>query len=107
MDEHWDGGGYPEGLKGERIPLAARIIGLAQVVEIFWGVAGPDRALEMAADRRGRWFDPELVDCLRSIASPALWASLESGDLNAAVAAAEPAERAIEATDARLDQIAV
>ena len=32
-----------------RIPIAARIIGLAQVVEIFWGVAGPERALEMAA----------------------------------------------------------
>jgi putative nucleotidyltransferase with HDIG domain len=106
MDEHWDGGGHPMGLRGEAIPLAARIIGLAQVVEIFWGVAGPDRALEMAAQRRGRWFDPELVDCLEAVATPALWASLESSDLNAAVAAAEPAERAIDATDERLDQIA-
>ena len=106
MDEHWDGGGHPAGLAGERIPIAARIIGLAQVVEIFWGVAGPERALEMAAERRGRWFDPELVDCLQSISSPALWTSLETADLNAAVAAAEPEERAIDATDERLDQIA-
>lgn len=106
MDEHWDGGGHPQGIGGEQIPIAARIIGLAQVVEIFWGVAGPDRALEMATQRRGRWFDPELVDCLQAISSPALWASLETSDLNAMVAAAEPAERAIEATDARLDQIA-
>jgi putative nucleotidyltransferase with HDIG domain len=106
MDEHWDGGGHPAGLRGDDIPLAARIIGLAQVVEIFWGVAGPDRALEMAAQRRGRWFDPELVDCLRAISSPALWSSLETADLNAAVAAAEPAELAIDATDDRLDQIA-
>ena len=106
MDEHWDGGGHPAGLKGDRIPIAARIIGLAQVVEIFWGIAGPERALEMAAERRGRWFDPELVDCLQMISSPALWSSLETGDLNATVAAAEPAERAIEATDDRLDQIA-
>jgi len=106
MDEHWDGGGHPQGIGGEQIPLAARIIGLAQVVEIFWGVAGPDRALEMASQRRGRWFDPELVDCLQSISSPALWSSLETADLNATVAAAEPAERAIDATDARLDQIA-
>jgi putative nucleotidyltransferase with HDIG domain len=106
MDEHWDGGGHPAGLRGERIPIAARIIGLAQVVEIFWGVAGPERALEMAADRRGRWFDPELVDCLNQISSPAMWASLETTDLNATVAAAEPAERAIDATDERLDQIA-
>jgi putative nucleotidyltransferase with HDIG domain len=106
MDEHWDGGGHPAGLRGERIPIAARIIGLAQVVEIFWGVAGPERALEMAVDRRGRWFDPELVDCLNQISSPALWASLEAADLNATVAAAEPEERAIEATEERLDQIA-
>jgi putative nucleotidyltransferase with HDIG domain len=106
MDEHWDGGGHPTGLAGERIPIAARIIGLAQVVEIFWGVAGPDRALEMAAERRGRWFDPELVDCLQTISAPAFWASLETGDLNGTVAAAEPEERAIEATDERLDQIA-
>ena len=106
MDEHWDGGGHPAGLKGEAIPIAARLIGLAQVVEIFWGVAGPERALEMAEQRRGRWFDPELVDCLRAISSPSLWSSLETTDLNAAVAAAEPAERAVDATDDRLDQIA-
>jgi putative nucleotidyltransferase with HDIG domain len=106
MDEHWDGGGHPAGLRGDGIPIAARIIGLAQVVEIFWGVAGPDRALEMAADRRGRWFDPELVDCLQAISSPAMWASLETADLNQTVAAAEPEERVIEATSERLDQIA-
>lgn len=106
MDEHWDGGGHPRGVSGEQIPLAARIIGLSQVVEIFWGVAGPARALEMAAQRRGRWFDPELVDCLQAISSPALWTALESPNLNAMVAAAEPAERAIDATGERLDQIA-
>ena len=106
MDEHWDGGGHPQGKRGEQIPIAARIIGMAQVVEIFWGVAGPERALEMTTQRRGRWFDPELVDCLQAISSPALWASLESADLNATVAAAEPAERAIDATAERLDQIA-
>ena len=106
MDEHWDGGGHPKGLEGDRIPIAARIIGLAQVVEIFWGIAGPERALEMAAERRGRWFDPALVDCLQGVASPAFWASLETPDLIATVAAAEPAERAIDATDDRLDQIA-
>jgi putative nucleotidyltransferase with HDIG domain len=106
MDEHWDGGGHPQGLRGHDIPLAARIIGLAQVVEIFWGIAGPERALEMAEQRRGRWFDPELVDCLKAAASPAFWSSLGSADLNAMVAAAEPAERAIEATDHGLDRIA-
>jgi response regulator RpfG family c-di-GMP phosphodiesterase len=35
MDEHWDGGGYPLGRRGAEIPYAARVIGLAQVAEIF------------------------------------------------------------------------
>ena len=35
MDEHWDGGGYPEGLRRNQIPVHARIVGLAQVAEIF------------------------------------------------------------------------
>ena len=45
MDEHWDGGGYPYGLRGHQMPLFARIIGLAQVMEIFWGEGGPKQAL--------------------------------------------------------------
>ena len=42
MDEHWDGGGYPYGLRVDSVPLFARIIGLAQVMEIFWDEAGAD-----------------------------------------------------------------
>ena len=46
------------------------------------------------------------MDCLNRISSPALWSSLETADLNGTVAAAEPEERAIEATEERLDQMA-
>ena len=49
MDEHWDGGGYPYGLRRDQAPLFARIIGLAQVMEIFWGEGGPTHALAVAA----------------------------------------------------------
>ena len=58
MDEHWDGGGQPSGLRGEEIPLLARIIGLAQVLEIFSQHGGAALAREVAARRAGRWFDP-------------------------------------------------
>ena len=106
MDEHWDGGGHPRGLRRQQIPLAGRIIGLAQVVEIFWGLGGPQRALEVARARRGTWFDPELGRFLCGTASDALWHRLASHDVDAEVAAAEPAELVIEATETRLDAIA-
>ncbi len=108
MDEHWDGGGYPEGLRGEEIPLSGRIIGLAQVVEIFASESGPERALAVARDRRGRWFDPNLVDVLlEAVRDDEIWPSIATGDLQALVAAAEPIDRALGVDEARLDQIAV
>ena len=107
MDEHWDGGGYPEGLRGEQIPLYARIIGLAQVVEIYWGMDGPAGALEVVRQRRGRWFDPELVKVLRAIGSAdRVWSDLRSAPLQDAIAAAEPIEHTIPADESRLDRIA-
>ena len=58
LDEHWDGAGYPYGLAGDAIPLFGRILCLAQTAEVFFGVAGPRAALDVAAERRGTWFDP-------------------------------------------------
>ena len=40
LDEHWDGRGMPDGLRGEEIPLAARILCLAQTVEVFHATGG-------------------------------------------------------------------
>jgi HD-GYP domain-containing protein (c-di-GMP phosphodiesterase class II) len=105
-DEHWDGGGHPAGLRGHDIPVTARIIGLAQVVEIFRDAAGPARAMEVAHERRGRWFDPAVVDCLTRVATSELWGELGQNDPFPVVAAAEPRARLVEATDARLDQVA-
>ena len=107
MDEHWDGGGYPEGLRREQIPLAARIIGLAQVAEIYWGLGGPGAAIDMARERRGRWFDPELVRVLHAIGpSDRVWSELQTETLSDAIATAEPVERVIPADESRLDRIA-
>ena len=62
LDEHWDGYGHPDGLKGEEIPLLARICGLAQTAEVFYTSYGPARAVDVARERRRTWFDPGLVD---------------------------------------------
>lgn len=107
MDEHWDGGGYPYGLRGSHTPVFARVIGLAQVMEIFWGDGGPDQALQVARDRRGRWFDPELVDALRAFdRDNAFWAGLADPRTNRTAAVTIPSDYEIKADEDRLDRIA-
>lgn len=107
MDEHWDGGGFPDGAARERILLEARIINLAQVLEIYWHEYGRDKALDAASDRSGRWFDPELVRVAQHVAlDPALNDALTVDDLPSAVSAVEPEERALPGDEARLDRIA-
>ncbi len=103
LDEHWDGRGMPDGLAGEEIPLAARILCLAQTVEIFHRERGLRAAREVAVQRRGTWFDPALVDRLLAFCDDdGFWSSLERPD----VSAWEPGELPLSADDARLDRIA-
>ena len=107
MDEHWDGGGYPEGLRGTRIPLLSRIVGLAQVAEIFAERAGPDAALAVVRQRRGRWFDPDLVTAFAGVAADSsLWRRVASDDLDREVSAVEPLVMPFAVDEGRLDQIA-
>lgn len=107
MDEHWDGGGYPDGLRGDSIPVIARIIGLAQVAEIFASDRSPERAVAVARQRQGSWFDPQVVNVFASIANDAsLWEACASESLDETVAAVEPEGREIAADESRLDDIA-
>jgi hypothetical protein len=62
--ERWDGKGRPEGLRGEEVAVAARIVQLAGVVERHRREGGIHAAVEVARRRRGTQFDPELVDAL-------------------------------------------
>ena len=103
LDEHWDGGGQPRGLRGEEIPLLGRILCLAQTAEIFHAHGGVEGALAVARRRSGHWFDPALVDALRSIRDDAeFWASVTRGDASEW----EPPGRLMLADDERLDGIA-
>ena len=66
--EHWDGGGYPQGLKGEKIHIFGRITGLADVFDSLthWRIYkekwGTTRVLKLIKGQRGSRFDPNLVD---------------------------------------------
>jgi putative nucleotidyltransferase with HDIG domain len=107
LDEHWDGAGQPYSLEGEQIPLLARILGLAQTVEVFCSTYGVESAYEMAISRKGSWFDPALVATLAAFRSDReFWRALAEDDLQPQIALIEPADRVLVADEDRLDRVA-
>jgi putative nucleotidyltransferase with HDIG domain len=77
--ENWDGSGYPDGLAGDRIPLAARIISFADTIDAMTSERPYRQPLTEAQVRselircRGRQFDPSITDRL---ISTGVWHSL-------------------------------
>ena len=107
LDEHWNGGGHPRGLRGEAIPLLSRIANLAQVVDVFATAEGVETAVRVAEERSGRWFDPALVRLLAAWrADAAWWTRLRGGDVLAMAVQAEPARTPLVVGEAGLDGIA-
>ncbi len=107
LDEHWDGGGQPYGLRGDEIPLLARMLLLAQTAEVYFADAGVDAAMRVAGRRRGRWFDPDLVDALLSTRhDDAFWSALGAADPAPLIADREPEDRLLIADEDRLDRVA-
>ena len=58
----WDAKGVPEGVGGEEIAHPVRLFHLADTVEVFHRAGGVGAAVEVARARRGKHFDPEVVD---------------------------------------------
>jgi HD-GYP domain-containing protein (c-di-GMP phosphodiesterase class II) len=91
--ENWDGTGYPDGLAGELIPMASRIIRFADTIDAMTTERPYRRPLSEAQVRaevvrcRGTQFDPQIADRLLS---SALWASLFSSPEIAAAAPVRP-----------------
>jgi len=67
--ERWDGAGYPQGLKGEQIPLFGRIVAIADVFDALMNrrpykeAMSASQALAVMAEERAAAFDPTLLDC--------------------------------------------
>jgi putative nucleotidyltransferase with HDIG domain len=70
--ENFDGSGYPQGLKGEEIPLGSRILIVADTYEamtsdrIYRKAPGHDRAMEQLNHYKGTQFDPVIVRALQT-----------------------------------------
>lgn len=107
LDEQWDGCGLPDGKRGEEIPLLSRIANLAQTVEAFRAQRGVDYAIRMALARRGRWFEPRLVDIVAAWENDsAWWAKLDSPDVNAEALALKPSNHVRLVDERGIDDVA-
>ena len=107
LDEHWNGQGYPRGLKGNEISLLGRICCLSQTVEVFFTAYGLESALDVAWQRRGEWFDPMLVDALQSFGREmSFWNRLLSDNLVGELSRWEPEDAVLLADEQCLDRVA-
>lgn len=84
--ENWDGSGYPRGLRGEAIPIGARILSVVDCFDAttsdrpYQAALSDDEALEIIRQRRGTMYDPRVVDAfVRVYQSTALNAAAERG----------------------------
>jgi putative nucleotidyltransferase with HDIG domain len=108
LDEHWDGSGKPDAIRGDAIPLFSRIALLAQVADVFHRHAGADAALDEVRRRSGSWLDPELVRIFERLAADrSFWMILESPAIEVHLAAFAPHERTQPVDDDYLDAIAI
>jgi HD-GYP domain-containing protein (c-di-GMP phosphodiesterase class II) len=107
FDEHWDGGGMPNGLRGEQIPVYSRIALMAQIVDVFQMANGIEAAKREVENRTETWFDPQLSAAFERVAAkPEFWDTLRSDDLQMAIFALEPAQERSFVDDDYLDDIA-
>ena len=79
--ERWDGKGMPGELQGDQIPLAVRIMQVAQDADVAWQQGGPALANRILAERAGSGLDPQAVSaCLglgdhvyEGLDAPSIW----------------------------------
>ncbi|MCC6770357.1 MAG: HD-GYP domain-containing protein [Gemmatimonadaceae bacterium] len=100
--ENWDGTGYPDGIRGENIPLASRIIMFADTLDAITTDRPYRKALEAEEARRefvkfrGKQFDPAICDV---VVSPKAWAelfeSVQASRSAAAIVGSTTAESAV------------
>lgn len=73
--ERYDGGGYPDGLKGEEIPICAQVVSIADAYDALMGARpykpafSSEKAIQMILNGECGVFNPVLVDCLLEVVS--------------------------------------
>ena len=71
--ERWDGKGYPDGLKGEEIPISAQVVSIVDVYDALTSercykkAFDHDTAIQMILDGQCGQFNPILLNCLKEL----------------------------------------
>jgi putative two-component system response regulator len=71
--EKWDGSGYPEGLKGDQIPIAGRLMALADSYDaltskrVYKSQISHEKAVQIIIGEKGSHFDPDVVDAFLEV----------------------------------------
>ena len=97
----WDSKGVPRGVGGEDIALPMRLFHLADMVEVHHRTGGPDAAVQVARAKRGKQFDPGVVDAFCQVAAEVLGDPAEEHDWTALIASEPSLQHRL--TESQLD----
>jgi putative two-component system response regulator len=84
--EKWDGTGYPEGLKGDQIPVAGRLMALVDSYDaltskrVYKAQLSHEEAVQIIIEGKGSHFDPDVVDAFLKVKENFRQIALEYGD---------------------------
>jgi putative two-component system response regulator len=84
--ERWDGSGYPEGLRGEQIPVAGRLMALVDSYDaltskrVYKAQLSHEEAVQIIIEGKGSHFDPDVVDAFLKVKENFRQIALEYAD---------------------------
>jgi putative nucleotidyltransferase with HDIG domain len=105
LSEQWNGSG-PNGLKGDRIRLCARLLNLSSWFETFLDARGRSGAEDMILRLKGKMFDPRAVEAFKAAAKDSrFWEALASENLREMVLDMEPDTPYRHIGEARFDDV--
>ena len=103
--EQWAGSG---GTSGDLIPLTSRIVHATSLLEAFHGAGGRSAAIRLAQGKRGKSFDPSVVDAFLSLSrEDGFWEGLEQESIWATVRSMEPQSPYRYIREERLEDVAL
>jgi HD-GYP domain-containing protein (c-di-GMP phosphodiesterase class II) len=106
--ENWDGGGQPNGLRGEAINPVSRVVLAAFLLAPFHRVGGREAAFEVAQKQRGKAFDPAVVDAFLALgAQDDFWRDMEEAPILEVVLRLEPDSALATVDEGRFDDVAM